>query len=147
MIGGQHSLRSFIVLRTTLSSFGDSQAGLFSVAAREPSIHQGLGGPSLRSVLWRGITFSWGLHPVRVRPGPTRMLTSDLVSPAAVMLIVCANRPTDQSTAEAMISCCFSLPGSYSFLSFHIRRTMAATCRAIVSLARFGLVPAEVNCR
>ncbi len=66
------------------------------------------------------------------------MLTSDLVSPTALMLIVRANTLTDQSTAEAMISCCFcfSLAGSYSFSSFHIRRTMAATCRAIVSLAR-----------
>ena len=75
------------------------------------------------------------------------MLTSDLVSPAAVMLIVRANTLTDQSTAEATISCCFNLLGSYCFSSFHIRRTMAATCRAIVSLARLGLVPAELNCR
>ena len=66
---------------------------------------------------------------------------------AAMTLIVCVNTLTDQSTAEAMISCCFSLPGSYSFSSFHIRRTMAATRRAIVNLARLGLVPAEVNCR
>ena len=145
-IGGQHSPRSFSELRTTLSSFDDSQAGLFSVAAREPSFHQGLCGPLLRSVLWRGIAYLWGLHPVRTRPGKTRMLTSDLVSPAALMLIVDANKQTDQSTAEAIISC-FSLPGSYSFSSFHIRRTMAATCRAIVSLARLGLVPAEVSCR
>ena len=117
------------------------------MAAREPSFHQGLGGPSLRSVLWRGITWTWGLHPVR---GETRDSTDAYLRPclaAAVTLIARANTLTDQLTAEATISCCFSLLGSYSFSSFHIRRTMAATCRAMVSLARLGLVPAEVNCR
>ena len=75
------------------------------------------------------------------------MLTSDLCSPQAVVPIAYKNRRTDQLTAEAKNACCFSLPGSYSFSSFHIRKTMAATRRAIVTLARLGLVPADVSRR
>ena len=120
---------------------------MFSVLRREPSFHQGLGRPSLRSVLWRGIAYPWELDSVRVGPSRMRMLTSDLVSPLAIVPIVGAFRLTDQFTAEASLSCCSSLPGSYSFSSFHIRRTTAATRLAIVSLARFGLVPADVNRR
>ena len=114
---------------------------------REPSFHQGLGGPLLRSVLRRGIAYPWGLDSVQVGPAETRMLTSDLVSPSAVMPIVVALEMNDQLTAEASLSCCSSLLGSYSFSSFHIRRTIAATRLAIVSLARFGLVPADVSRR
>ena len=59
------------------------------------------------------------------------------------MPIACTDLPTDQLTAETSDACCLSLPGSYSFSSFHMRRTMAATRRAIVTLARLGLVPAD----
>ena len=48
------------------------------------------------------------------------MLTSDLGSPRAGMPIVRIDSRTDQLTAEAKDACCFSLPGSYSFSSFHI---------------------------
>ncbi len=114
---------------------------------REPSFHQGLGRPLLRSVLWRGIAYPWELDSVRIGPRRIRMLTSDLVSPSAVVPIVGAFGLTNQLTAEASFSCCSSLLGSYSFSSFHIRRTIAATRLAIVSLARFGLVPADVSRR
>ena len=72
------------------------------------------------------------------------MLTSDLVSPRAVALTVLERELTDQRAAVATF--CFSLSGSYSCSSFHIRKTIAATRRAIVSLARLGFVPAEVSC-
>ena len=120
---------------------------MFSAFKREPSFHQGLVGPSLQSVLWRGIAYPWGLHRVQVGPRETRMLTSDLVSLPAVMPIACTNSRTNQLTAEASDACCFSLPGSYSFSSFHMRRTIAATRRAIVTLARLGLVPLDVSRR
>ena len=120
---------------------------MFSVERREPSFHQGFGRPLLHSVLWRGIAYPWGLDSIRVGPSSIRMLTSDLVSPLAIVPIVLAFGLTNQLTAEASFSCCSSLLGSYSFSSFHIRRTIAATRLAIVSLAKFGLVPADVNRR
>ena len=75
------------------------------------------------------------------------MLTSDLFSPRAFTRIVRTTGPTDQGAGEAMFSCCLarSVSGSYSFPSFHIRRTTAAIRRARVSLARFGFVPAAVR--
>ena len=73
------------------------------------------------------------------------MLTSDLESPRAVALTVLMRELSDQRAAGATVAC-FSLPGSYSSSSFHIRRTIAATRRAIVSLARLGFVPADVSC-
>ena len=72
------------------------------------------------------------------------MLTSDLVSPWAGALTELTRESTDQRTAAAAF--CFSLSGSYSCSSFHIRRTIAATRRAIVNLAKLGFVPADVSC-
>lgn len=69
---------------------------MFSAGTREPSFHQGLIGPSLQSVLWRGMSYPWGLHPGWVGPGSIRMLTADLFSPSALLLIVRAVDATDQ---------------------------------------------------
>ena len=112
----------------------------------EPSFHQGLIGPSLRSVLRRGMAYPWGLH-TEVEPGSLWMLTSDLFSPPVFMRIIRTDGSIDQRSGEAMSPCCFarSVSWSYSFPSFHIRRTTPAILRARVSLARFGLVPAAVN--
>jgi len=120
---------------------------MFSTLGREPSFHLGLFGPLLRSALWRGMAFSGGLHPGGLGPGAWWMLTSDLFSPPAFGLIVLALVRSAQSSREAISSCCFalSLCGSYSFPSFHIFRTRAATLRAMVSLARFGFVPPSVS--
>ena len=135
---------SFVFARWTFSSFGDRQACTCSGLRPGPSFHQGLFGPLLRSVLWRRIAWTRGLHPLRARPRVSWMLTSDLVSPCAVALTVLAREAIDQCAAGATF--CFSLPGSYSCSSFHIRRTIAAIRRAIVSWARLGFVPAEVSC-
>ena len=71
------------------------------------------------------------------------MLTADLFSPSALLLIVCAVDPADSQVGEATSSCFVrSLSGSYSHPSFQSLRTMAAHLRAMVSLARFGFVPA-----
>ena len=77
------------------------------------------------------------------------MLTSDLFSPRASSLIVKLVGPTDQLTGEASFSCrlAWCSAGAYSFPSFHIRSTIAAIRRAIVSWARFGFVPSEVSLR
>ena len=133
--------------RTTLRGLGDLQAIGFSAAGREPSFHQGFFEPSLRWVLRRGMAYPWGLH--YVGPRRIRMLTSDLISPPARVRIVRTSGPTDQRAGDTITDCCWarSVSGAYSFLSFHMRRTIAAIRRASVSLARFGLVPAAVNCR
>ena len=77
------------------------------------------------------------------------MLTSDLFSPMAFARITGTIGPTDQGVGEALSVDCFArrVSGSYSFPSFHIRRTTAAIRRASVSLARFGFVPAAVSRR
>jgi hypothetical protein len=87
---------SVVSVRAILSSLGDWVAGTFSAAVREPSFHQGLLGPSLRSVLWRGMSYPWGLQALRVGPSSIRMLTSDLFSPSASVLILRTVGATDQ---------------------------------------------------
>ena len=139
------SFGSFVFARWTFSSLCDRQARECSGSRPGPSFHQGLYGPSLRSVLWRRITYPRGLRPCRTGPGESRMLTSDLVSPRPVALTTPRCESNDQRAAGATVAC-FSLPGSYSSSSFHIRRTIAAIRRAIVSLARLGFVPADVSC-
>jgi len=68
------------------------------------------------------------------------MLTSDLVSPPAIALSVLVRESTDQRSAAATVVC-FSLPGSYSSSFFHIRKTIAAIRRAIVSLPDWASSP------
>jgi hypothetical protein len=52
----------------------------------------------------------------------------------------------DDSTRETSLYFCLRcFVGSYFSFFFHIERAMAAILRAIVSLARFGFVPAAIS--
>ena len=62
------------------AALGDFSAAGFSTRRWEPSFHRGLVGPSLRSVLRRGIAYPWGLRAASLGPGNSRILTSGPVS-------------------------------------------------------------------
>jgi hypothetical protein len=67
-----------------ISSYRDSLACVLSTSSWEPSFHLGLGRPLLRSVLRRGIAYSWCLQALGRGPGKSWMLTF-----ASTQCVVC----------------------------------------------------------
>jgi hypothetical protein len=124
---------------------GDIAAASFSTPEWEPSFYWGLLGPSLCSALRGGIAYEWGLRTCRPGPEIQWMLTPKTISSPG-------STPGTTDTFTSGLSnletgyVVFNLAGSYTFSDRHIDRVIDAIWRAMVSLARFGLVPPWSSC-
>ena len=117
----------------------DIKAATFSTRTWEPSFYPGLVCPSLYWALQGGIAYPRGLRN-RV-PGPEipLMLSPATHSSPGLMLRKADSRVSRSSNPGTSYS--FSLRGSYLSCDLHTASVIAAIWRAIVSLAKFGLVP------
>jgi len=99
--------------------------------------------PSLHSVLRGGISLLSGLRPAS-RP---RVGTDASPRPCAPEIRVSRWQTSLRAVrSDQRLASSGPLPGSYSSSVFHMASTIAAICRATVSLARFGFVPFS-SCR
>jgi hypothetical protein len=119
---------------------GDIAAASFSTPEWEPSFYWGLLRPLLCSALRGGIAYEWGLRTHRPGPEIPWMLTPNTISSPGS-----APGTTDTLTSDLFNPetgyVVFNLAGSYTSSDRHIDRVIDAIWRAMVSLARFGLVP------
>jgi hypothetical protein len=126
-----------------VGTFDDREARLSSRETREPSFYRGLIGPLLRLELRGGIAYPWDLRRLASGPASKWMLTLEPCPSPGTAPAIIPLWESDVPTRETGYEPCFRcFVGSYSSLFFHIERTMVASLRASVSLARFGFVPA-----
>ncbi len=115
---------------------------------REPSFYLGLFRPWLPLVLRGGIAYPWGLQ--NRGPGPVIIwiLTLETFSSPDIVPTIIGSFQSNTSALEtSYVFCLQCFVASYSSPFFHIEMVIAAILRAIVSFARFGLVPAVSNRR
>ena len=119
---------------------GDIVAASFSTPEWEPSFYWGLLGPLLCSALRGGIAFQWGLRTHRPGPEGRWMLTPNTIPSPGPVPGTTDTFTTDLSNPETSYVV-VNLAGLYTSSDRHIDRVIDAIWRAMVSLARFGLVP------
>ena len=128
------------------SILDEIEAFLFSRKEREPSFYRGLFGPLLLSVLRGGIAYPWDIGSTAPVPDKEWMLTLEPCSSPGTAPSISLRLGTGVSTRETSYEPCLRcFVESYFSLLFHIERAMAASLRAIVSFAKFGLVPAAIS--
>lgn len=140
------ALRSMVTGSSFSSGIpGDTAAASFSTPEWEPSFYWGLLRPLLCLALRGGIASAWGLRTGGSGPVPVRMLTPNTIpSPGSAPGTTDAFT-SDLSNPEASYVV-FNLAGSYTSPDRHIDKVIDAIWRAMVSLARFGLVPPSSSC-
>jgi hypothetical protein len=123
----------------------DIAAASFSTPEWEPSFYWGLLRPLLCSALRGGIAYEWGLRTCRPGPENQWMLTPYTIPSPDSAPGTTETFTSDHSNPETGYVV-LNLAGSYISSDRHIDRVIDAIWRAMVSLARFGLVPPSSSC-